>query len=282
MIPRKKFQWQTLNKTIELGQGTLIMGILNVTPDSFSDGGQFTDCEGAVKHALEMIEHGAQIIDIGGESTRPGADPVSSEEEIRRTKPVIRALREKSDIAISIDTTKASVAKAALEAGANIINDVSGLKQDPEMITLAVESGAGCVVMHMRGTPQNMQNLCDYENVTADVYSELMQTMKDLEAAGISRDKLVLDPGIGFSKTAEQNITLMQELNHFAQAPYPMLLGTSRKSFIGHILDEKRADQRLWGTAASLCTGIAKGSHILRVHDVTEMSQVCRVFDRIH
>jgi dihydropteroate synthase len=282
MTPRKKIIWKTLNKDLSLGEQTLIMGILNTTPDSFSDGGQFTNCEIALQHALQMIKDGAHIIDIGGESTRPGAEQVSLEDELQRTIPVIQALRQVSDIAISIDTTKATVAKAALEAGANIINDVSGLQMDPQMIEVARDSGAGCVVMHMRGTPQDMQTKCNYRDVAKDVFEEISSTLSELEKAGIQPNRLVLDPGIGFSKTAEQNIELMQQLNIFAQAPYPMLLGTSRKSFIGHILNEPRADQRLWGTAASLCVGIQAGSHILRVHDVKEMAQVARVFDSIH
>ena len=281
MTPRKKIIWETLNKDISLGQHTLIVGILNASPDSFSDGGQFTSCEIAVKHALQMIDDGAHIIDIGGESTRPGAKKVSLEEELQRTIPVIKKLREVSDIAISIDTTKADVAQAALEAGANIINDVSGLQMDARMIEVAKNSGAGCVVMHMRGTPQDMQRKCHYDDVAKDVFAEISSTLNELETAGIQAECLVLDPGIGFSKTAKQNIELMQNLNIFTQSPYPMLLGTSRKSFIGHILNESRADQRLWGTAASLCAGIQAGSHILRVHDVKEMAQVTRVFDSI-
>ena len=281
MSHAKKFIWKTLNKDIHLGEQTLIMGILNTTPDSFSDGGRFSNCQIAVQHALKMTADGAHIIDIGGESTRPGADRVSLVQELQRTIPVIQSLRQVSDIAISIDTTKAAVAKAALAAGANIINDVSGFKMDTKMIEVARTSGAGCVVMHMRGTPQNMQSNCQYNDVAKDVFDEISHTLHKLVDSGIPPERLVLDPGIGFSKTTEQNIELMQSLKIFTKAPYPILLGTSRKSFIGHILNEKRADQRLWGTAASLCAGIQAGSHILRVHDVREMAQVARVFDSI-
>ena len=272
--------WKTRNKDIDLSDSSIIMGILNSTPDSFSDGGQFYSLEKAVSHSLEMIEHGATIIDIGGESTRPGSKPVSLDEEIKRTVPLIKALRQKSDVAISIDTTKSEVARQALLAGANIINDVSGLKQDPKMLTVAVDLKAGCCVMHMRGTAQTMQDFCHYSNVSQEVLSELITQVNFLKSNGLNDHQIVIDPGIGFSKTPEQNIEIMQKLENFTNSPYPVLLGTSRKSFIGHILDEKDASQRLWGTAGSIAVGLQKGCKIFRVHDVKEMAQVIKVMER--
>ncbi|WDE97437.1 dihydropteroate synthase [Lentisphaera profundi] len=278
-MKRKTFTWHCRNKKLLLGERTLIMGILNSTPDSFSDGGQFYSLEKALEHSLKMAEDGADIIDIGGESTRPGSERVNLNEELKRTIPLIQALRAKNTVAISIDTTKAEVAKQALLAGANIINDVSGFQLDPEMANVAKALDAGCAVMHMRGTPDNMQNLCKYKDLIDDVKDELNQSMTQLLDLGLNKNQLVLDPGIGFSKTAEQNIEIMKRLSDFHSLGYPMLLGTSRKSFIGHILDETDAQERVWGTAASLCVGIQHGAHIMRVHDVKQMAQVCKVYD---
>ena len=199
------------------------MGILNSTPDSFSDGGQYNALEIALEHCHEMIANGADIIDVGGESTRPGAPKVSLEEELERTIPLICELRKQSDIAISIDTTKAEVARQALIAGANIINDVSGFQQDPEMKNVALELEAGCALMHMRGTSANMQSLCDYNNLIDDVKSELISFVQEVEDFGIKQEALLIDPGIGFSKTVEQNIDLMKNLDQFCSLDYPVL-----------------------------------------------------------
>ena len=276
---RKTYTWQCRDKTLQLGERTLIMGILNATPDSFSDGGQYYSLDKALEHSLEMIDDGADIIDIGGESTRPGAIKVSLEDELNRTIPLIKELRKRSDVAISIDTTKASVAREALLAGANIINDVSGFQLDPKMKQVAKELEAGCAIMHMRGTPDNMQKNCNYGDLVKEVKAELQASVDSLLSMGLKQNQLVIDPGIGFSKTAEQNISLMRGLNQLSSMDYPILLGTSRKSFIGHILDESDAKERVWGTAASLCVGIQQGAHIMRVHDVKEMAQVCKVYD---
>ncbi|MDD7986353.1 dihydropteroate synthase [Lentisphaera marina] len=278
-MKRKRYTWQCRNKNLVLGDRTLIMGILNSTPDSFSDGGQFYSLDKALEHSLKMESDGADIIDIGGESTRPGAERVSLEEELNRTIPLIEALRAESDVAISIDTTKAEVARQALLAGANIINDVSGFRLDAEMTKVAKELNAGCAIMHMRGTSDNMQKLCDYDDLITDVKAELKQSLDMILLAGISEQQVIIDPGIGFSKTAEQNIELMKNLSEFHSLKRPILLGTSQKSFIGHILNESNAQERVWGTAASLCVGIQHGAHIMRVHDVKEMAQVCQVYD---
>jgi dihydropteroate synthase len=279
IMKRKRYTWQCRNKNLVLGERTLIMGILNSTPDSFSDGGQFYSLDKALAHSLQMVKDGADIIDVGGESTRPGALKVSLDEELNRTIPLIKALREKSSIAISIDTTKSEVAREALLAGANIINDVSGFQLDPNMGLVAKELEAGCALMHMRGTADNMQELCNYEDLLTDIKSELSLSVNSLLSLDIKKGQLVIDPGIGFSKTAEQNIELMKNLSEFHSLDYPILLGTSRKSFIGYILNESKAQDRLWGTAASLCVGIQQGAHIMRVHDVKEMAQVCKVYE---
>lgn len=278
-MKRKRYTWQCRNKNLVLGDRTLIMGILNSTPDSFSDGGQFYSLDKALEHSLKMEADGADIIDIGGESTRPGAERVSLEEELNRTIPLIEALRAESEITISIDTTKAEVARQALLAGANIINDVSGFRLDAEMTKVAKELNAGCAIMHMRGTSDNMQKLCNYGDLITDVKAELKESLDEILLAGISEQQVIIDPGIGFSKTAEQNIELMKNLSEFHSLKRPLLLGTSRKSFIGHILNESQAQERVWGTAATLCVGIQHGAHIMRVHDVKEMAQVCQVYD---
>ena len=257
------------------------MAVLNVTPDSFSDGGSYSSVESAVNTALEMNEQGADIIDIGGESTRPGAEPVSLEKEIKRTVPVIKALRAKSDVLISIDTTKAEVARQAIKAGADIINDISAFKIDPEMKQVAVETGAGAMLMHMRGTPQTMQNDLHYDDLIGEIKAYFSDIISDLEKAGIDRQKLMIDPGIGFSKNVEQNLQLINQLDQFLEFEVPILLGTSRKSFIGKVLNLEDPSERIWGTAASISVGICKGASVVRIHDIDEMKQISALTDAI-
>ncbi|NQZ55932.1 MAG: dihydropteroate synthase [Lentisphaeraceae bacterium] len=257
------------------------MAVLNCTPDSFSDGGENLAVEKAVANALVMIEQGAGLIDIGGESTRPGALPVDEQEELRRVVPVIKALRQKSSIPISIDTTKATVAREALAAGADIINDISAFNRDPEMKQVALETGAGCMLMHMRGTPQTMQQFLEYNDVVSDVKAELNETIQKLLDFGIQRQAIMVDPGIGFSKNVEQNLELIQRLDEFLDMGFPILLGTSRKSFIGKVLQKTEPQERVWGTAASIAIGICKGASVVRVHDIAEMKDVVDVCDAI-
>lgn len=281
MSKRPVYNFKTARKTIELGKETLIMGVLNCTPDSFSDGGSYENVDSMVKRALEMIEQGAGLIDIGGESTRPGSEPVDEAEELKRVVPVIQKLREQSEILISIDTTKAAVAQAAIEAGADIINDISGFKIDPKMKQVAINTQAGCMLMHMRGTPQTMQQFLDYEDIVQDIISYFEEIIRDLVSSGIDRKCLMIDPGIGFSKNVEQNLTLIRQLADFEKLKLPILLGTSRKSFIGHVLEKTDPTDRVWGTAASIAIGIANGAHVVRVHDIKEMSDVTRLSDAI-
>ena len=250
-----------------------MMGVLNVTPDSFSDGGLWFDTDAAIAHARSMIDAGAAIIDVGGESTRPGADPVPESEELRRVIPVIRAITSSSDVPVSIDTRKAAVAEVAIEAGASILNDTGGEDADPEMPTVAARSGAAVVFMHSRGTPATMRSLTEYDDVVADVASFLNEAAARLEAAGVPAGSIVLDPGFGFAKTAEQNLELLDRLDEIVELGYPVLAGTSRKSFIGAVLDLPE-NERLEGTAATVAWALARGAAIVRVHDVVEMGRV--------
>lgn len=255
------------------------MGILNVTPDSFSDGGKFLAVETAVAHALQMAADGADIIDVGGESTRPGARPVPAEEETARTVPVIRMLRERTDALISIDTRKAEVARAALAAGADIINDVSALS-DPGMAELAAETGAGVVLMHMQGSPETMQAAPRYGDVTAEVRAFLEERMALAAAQGVAAEQIALDPGIGFGKTDAHNIALLNGIPALAAAGRPVLIGASRKGFIGRLLG-READERLAGSLAAAVYAALRGAHVLRVHDVKESCDAARLVDRL-
>jgi dihydropteroate synthase len=255
------------------------MGVLNVTPDSFSDGGEFISLQNALNHAQHLEISGADILDIGGQSTRPGAEEVSPEEEIKRVIPLIDALRSRSNCPISVDTYRARVAAAALDAGADIINDVSGGTADPEMLPLMGKRHVPAILMHMRGTPKTMQSLTQYDDVVAEVAEKLQQHIQAAIACGVSPNQLILDPGIGFAKTQNQNLRLLRELPQLHPLGYPLLLGVSRKSFIGRILDRPDAKDRLWGTAAACTAAIAAGADILRVHDLPAMSDVARVAD---
>lgn len=273
------------NKAFEWGKRTYLMGVLNVTPDSFSDGGDYYTIESALAQAENMVKSGVDIIDIGGQSTRPGAAEISLEEEIDRVIPVVEILRQKAEIfgsvPISVDTTRAQVAKAAVEAGADIINDISGATFDSEMLSTVAQLKVPIILMHIRGTPQTMQKLTDYRDLIGEIREFLESRIAEAVAAGIDKSHIILDPGIGFAKNYSQNLEILQQLAKFRGLDCPILVGVSRKSFIGHILNQPLAKQRIWGTAAA-CTGaIANSADILRVHDVREMHDVCLVADAI-
>lgn len=252
-----------------------LMGVVNVTPDSFSDGGLYLDPAAAIAHGRELVATGAEILDVGGESTRPGAEPVAAEEEMRRVVPVVEGLRE-LDCEISVDTSKAAVAAAALEAGAMIVNDVTALRGDPEMAPLCAERGATVVLMHMLGEPRTMQVDPRYDDVVADVKAFLAARLQAATAAGIAEERVWLDPGIGFGKTAAHNMELLRRLGELRELGRPLVIGTSRKSFIGK-LDGSAAGERLGGTIASSVLAAVEGAEVLRVHDVAEMRQALAV-----
>jgi len=264
---------------LDLSSRTHIMGVLNVTPDSFSDGGEYFDSSQAKEQAQRLVEDGADILDVGGESTRPGAEPVTLEEELRRTIPVIEELSGEFNVPISIDTYKPEVARRALEAGATIINDISGLR-DEKMIELAVEKNVPVVIMHMKGTPTDMQKNPTYDDVVAEVAEWLDIQAQHAIAAGLPGDKILIDPGIGFGKNLEHNLELLRRLSELKSLGYPIVLGTSRKSFIGAILNLP-AQERIEGTIASIVYGVTQGASIMRVHDVKEVARAIKVADAI-
>ncbi|MDJ0556855.1 MAG: dihydropteroate synthase [Microcoleaceae cyanobacterium MO_207.B10] len=276
---------QTCIQNFVWGKRTYIMGILNVTPDSFSDGGDFNTPEIALIQAEKMVEAGVDIIDIGGQSTRPGAEVVSLETELDRVLPVVKLLRNRSNICaeilISVDTTRAIVAQKAVELGADIINDISGATYDSEMLSVVATLQVPIILMHIRGTPQTMQKLTDYQDLIGEIYQFLESRIEAAIAAGIDRSKIMIDPGIGFAKNYEQNLEIMRNLSKFKSLNCPILVGLSRKSFIGQILNQPDPKQRVWGTAGACVAAIAQSVDILRVHDVKEMSEVCRVADTI-
>jgi len=265
---------------LDFSAGCLVMGILNVTPDSFSDGGEFFDSDKAVEHGLKMAADGAAIIDIGGESTRPGSDSVSADEQIQRVTPVIEALCEKTDVPVSIDTYKFEVAKAALEAGAGIINDITALS-DERVGELAAEQHVPVVLMHMQGTPATMQIEPRYDDVVGEVLEFLLGRAKRAEQFGIPKDMIFIDPGIGFGKTAEHNLLLLRNIDKFVASGYRVLVGTSRKRFIGKITGKEKPAERIFGTAATVALCAAAGVSIVRVHDVAEMVDVVKVADKL-
>ena len=273
--------WHVGSKHLPIGQNTWLMGIVNVTPDSFSDGGSYLDPAQAVQHGMDLASQGADLLDIGGESTRPGSAPVSAKEEANRVVPVIKGLRkELPDIILSIDTTKASVAHLAVEAGVDIVNDVSAGTQDPEMFNLVASSDVGYILMHMQGTPQSMQQNPAYRDVVSEVISFLQDRLNKAIAAGIAKDRLAIDPGIGFGKTLEHNLALLSELSAFTQLGHPLLLGVSRKRWIGELTGQS-VEHRLAGSLAGAAACIERGAHLLRVHDVAETKDLIRVLDRI-
>ncbi len=269
-------------KNFDWGSRTYVMGVLNVTPDSFSDGGAFQTVKAATIRAVEMVAAGVDIIDIGGESTKPGAIPVDLATELARVIPVIAAIRQDPEIGqipISIDTTKSAVAQAAIVAGADLINDVSGGVLDSQMFEIVAQLDVPYIMMHMRGTPATMQQMTDYQDIVAEIIAFLEIQIDRAIQTGIDRSQMIIDPGIGFAKTYHQNIELIRQLEKFQVLDLPLLVGVSRKSFIGKILDQPDPAQRLWGTAAACCAAIANGADILRVHDVAEMVDVSRVAD---
>lgn len=274
-------RWKTPRITLEWPAPVTVMGVINVTPDSFSDGGRHLDPHAAVRGALAMVKAGAQILDIGGESSRPGAAPVSLEEELARVIPVVEALRPRTEALISVDTYKAKVAEAAMAAGADVINDISGFEADPEMASVAAATGAGVILMHMRGTPETMQvGDLAAEDINAMAMGALKAAMEKATAAGVDPEAICLDPGIGFGKTVEQNLQLIARLDEWSIFGRPLLLGVSRKSFIGALTGQP-VEGRRWGTAAAIACGIWQGCQIIRVHDVDEMRDVAVVAQAI-
>ncbi len=280
VIVAPKYRLVCKSRTLDLSSRTHIMGILNVTPDSFSDGGKFLDKDQAIAHALKMVADGADIIDVGAESTRPGAEPVGLEEEMSRVIPVIETLRKKSDVPISIDTYKSQVAEAALNAGADIINDISGMRFDAKMKKIAAKYQAPVVLMHIKGEPRNMQKNPLYKDLITEIYQYLSESIELAESAGLPREKIIIDPGIGFGKRLGDNYEILRRLAEFRSLGCPILVGTSRKSFIGNVLNLP-PEQRLEGTAAAVALSIANGADIIRVHDVKEMKRVCVIGDLI-
>jgi dihydropteroate synthase len=281
--------WLIKDRALTIGQRTLVMGILNVTPDSFSDGGQFLSLENAIDHGKRMRDEGADLIDVGGESTRPGSSgPVSAEEEIYRVVPVISALAKTLDLPISIDTTKSEVARAGLDAGAGIVNDVSALRFDFYIADVSARAGAGLILMHSRGTPATMHRLPPVADIMHEVTTSLSASVKMAERRGVKRESIAIDPGIGFGKSQEQNVELIDKLDLLKAAfsDLPILIGTSRKSFIGRILadeagDAAPLDRRMYGSMASIAAAVMKGADIVRVHDVKAAIETVKVIDAI-
>jgi dihydropteroate synthase len=263
-----------------LGKRTLLMGVLNVTPDSFSDGGLFFDKEKAIAHGLRMVEEGADIIDIGGESTRPGSKPLELEEELRRVIPVIESIAKEVNVPISIDTYKSAVAQRAIEAGAEIINDISGLHFDPSLAQLAAKEDTPLVLMHIRGTPETMQKDVHYDSLFSEILQYLKDSIQRAESTGLDPRQIIIDPGIGFGKTVEDNLLIIKNLYEFQILGKPILLGTSRKSFIGKILNAEVGD-RLEGTLSSIAIGVLNGAHIIRSHNILQAKKAIAVADAI-
>jgi len=271
-INQTEFNW---------GQKTYLMGILNITPDSFSDGGQFNNIDKALNQAQLMTENGADLIDIGGQSTRPASKQISLEEELNRVIPIIKILRQQLSIPISIDTTRAIVAQKAIEAGANIVNDISAGIFDPDMLKTVAQLDVPYILMHIKGTPETMQNLTQYDDLIGEIYQFFVTRINLAIETGIKQDHLIIYPGIGFAKNFQQNLEILRNLSTFQSLNLPILLGASRKSFIGQILNKNNPQERIWGTASACCGAIASGVDILRVHDVPQMYDVCRVADQI-
>jgi len=272
VIRDRSFQW---------GTKTYLMGVLNITPDSFSDGGDYNNLEAACDRAWALVKGGADILDIGGQSTRPGAKEISVEAELNRVIPVVQAIRKSLNVPISVDTTRAIVAQQAIKVGADIVNDISGGTFDAEMLSTVAKLEVPIILMHIRGTPETMQQLTDYKDLIGEIIAVLKERIAAAEKAGIARSRLLIDPGIGFGKTYEQNLELLRHLDQFQALGVPILVGMSRKSFIGKILNQDDPKQRVWGTAATCCAAIAQGADILRVHDLPEMWEVSQVADAI-
>jgi dihydropteroate synthase len=282
MRPRVRYRVPLAHgRALDLGARTLVMGILNVTPDSFADGGRHFDLDRAVAAGVRMAADGADIIDVGGESTRPGAEPLPEDEELRRVLPVVERLAAQIDVPVSIDTYKATVARQAVSRGAAIINDVSGLQYEPALGTAAAETGAALILMHTRGRSRGMYELAVYDDVVGEVTRELSSAIDRAISAGVSRDRVVIDPGFGFAKRAAHSYEVLAHLDALAALDRPILSGPSRKSFLKSVLGEREPDQREWGTAAAVTASVLLGAHIVRVHGVREMLDVVRVADRL-
>ena len=282
MFRRKRFRLRLRSRTLILGERTLVMGVLNVTPDSFSDGGLHFDTEAAAARAFEIERHGADIVDIGAESTRPGSEGISAQEELWRLLPVLAKIQGKLKIPISIDTSKFEVADAAADAGAEILNDVTALRNDPRIAEVARKRKLPLILMHMRGEPRTMQQEPFARNVLRDVTAGLRRAVAVASRAGIAKSQIILDPGFGFGKSYPQGYELLARLPELARLGYPLLVGTSRKGFIGRCTrTHASASERIWGTAATVAASILGGAHIVRVHDVAEMVQVARVTDAV-
>ena len=280
MNQRPLAKWVLPRTTLATGKATLIMGVVNVTPDSFSDGGHFLEPERAIEHGLRLAEEGAHILDVGGESTRPGADPVDAAEEMDRVLPVVETLAAHTEAVLSIDTSKVEVARAALAAGAQIINDVTALTGDPQMTSLAAHTGAGVILMHMKGSPRTMQIEPTYNDVVAEVQGYLAARLAALEEAGVQKERVVLDPGIGFGKNLQHNLLLIRHLSGLRALGCPVLLAASRKTFIGH-LTSRAPLERDWGTVGAHVAGAMLGADIVRVHEVAALRDALLVSDAI-
>ena len=272
--------WRIRDRSFRWGERTFLMGILNVTPDSFSDGGLFDTVELATAQAQALAAAGMDILDIGGQSTRPQAGELGLDAELSRVIPVIESVRRVSEIPISIDTTKAAVAEAAVLAGANVVNDVSGATYDPDMLSVVARLNVPIVLMHLRGTPQTMQQLTTYDSLIETLLTFLQERVAAACAAGVDRSQIMVDPGLGFAKTGAQNIEILRQLDRFRDLDCPLLVGPSRKSFIGQILNQSDPKARVWGTTAACCAAIAGGADLIRVHDAS-MIDVCRVADAL-
>jgi dihydropteroate synthase len=274
--------WRIGDRILAIGRRPLVMGIINVTPDSFSDGGRHATAEAAVAHGLELVRQGADILDIGGESTRPGAIPVSLDEELRRVVPVVEALVKQTSLPLSVDTSKAEVAQSALAVGAGIINDVTALSGDPKMAEVVAAAQASVILMHMKGTPATMQQNPTYENVIEEVGRFFEERLQATKAAGIDRERVALDPGIGFGKTSEHNLEILARLGEFQRFGRPICLGVSRKGFVGRLLNNRPVERRLAGSLAAVCYAMAEGSvQVVRVHDVEETRDTVNVIAAI-
>lgn len=277
---RPCYVFRAREKVVELGRKTQLMGVVNITPDSFSDGGCFLEHSRSIEHSLSLVEAGADILDLGAESSRPGAKSITVEEELNRLLPVLQEVRKRVSVPISVDTSKPVVAREALREGADIVNDITAFRGDSEMPTVVNEWDAGVVLTHMRGIPETMQERSFSEDILKDIQTDLQAAVSKAFRHGISRERIVIDPGIGFGKSLEDNCRIVNRLSFLKSFQLPILIGTSRKQFLGKILD-KSVTERMWGTAASVAVSILRGVHIIRVHDIVEMNQVALVTDAI-
>jgi dihydropteroate synthase len=277
---RKRFNLKLRHHNLILGERTFVVGVINVTPDSFSDGGQNFDVATAIKRAIEMEAEGADLIEIGGESTRPGATPVPLEEELARVLPLLEALQCRVSLPISVDTYKNEVARQAIACGASLINDISALRFDETIANTIAETGAGLILMHMRGEPATMQQMEASQDIFAEIDSDMKSALEKAVQSGVEREQMIFDPGLGFGKTLEQNLAILNHLERFEKLNLPIMIGASRKSFIGRITG-RAAHERIFGTAASVAAAILRGAHLVRVHDVKEMVEVARLTDAI-